>query len=154
IDHALALTPNLPEGHLTLGLFFYWGHRQFETALVEFNRTLELQPNSAMAREYRAGIYRRRGEWEHSVADFQRAEELDPRDAFIPQGLGLTYVFLRQWKEAERAESRALIIDPHNAAAAITFFASRLNSTGSVDSAWQALDGFPEARKLLVPAVF
>ncbi len=86
IDHALALAPNLPEAHLTLGLFFYWGHHQFETALVEFNRTLELQPNNAMAREYRAGIYRRRGEWEHSLADFQRAEELDPRDAFIPAG--------------------------------------------------------------------
>ena len=50
IDRALALAPNSPEAHLTLGLFFYWAHRQYEMALAEFNRTLELQPNNALAR--------------------------------------------------------------------------------------------------------
>src|SRR5262249_55958691 len=64
IDHALALAPNSPEAHLALGLFFYWGHREYETALAEFNRTLELQPNNASAQQYCAWVYRRRGEWE------------------------------------------------------------------------------------------
>jgi TolB-like protein len=40
IDRALALAPNSPEAHSALGLFFYWGHRQYEAALTEFNRTL------------------------------------------------------------------------------------------------------------------
>src|SRR5262249_38395789 len=62
IDHALALAPNSPEAHLALGLFFYWGHREYETALAEFNRTLELQPNNASAQQYCAWVYRRRGE--------------------------------------------------------------------------------------------
>ena len=114
IDRALALAPNSPEAHLALGLFFYWGHRQYEMALTEFNRTLELQPNSALARTYCAWVYRRRGEWERSLAEFQRAQELDPRDAQIPQNIGATYLTLRQWKDAERAELRALAIDPHN----------------------------------------
>ena len=81
IDRALALAPNSPEAHFALGLFFYWGHRQYEMALTEFNRTLELQPNNALARQYCASVYRRRGEWERSLADFQRAQELDPLDA-------------------------------------------------------------------------
>src|SRR5439155_470891 len=63
IDRALALAPNSPEAHFALGLFFYWGHRQYEIALAEFNRTLELQPNNALARQYCAYVYRRRGEW-------------------------------------------------------------------------------------------
>jgi serine/threonine-protein kinase len=46
IDHAVTLSPNSPEAHFALGLFFYWGHRQYENALGEFNRTLELQPNN------------------------------------------------------------------------------------------------------------
>ena len=33
IDRALALAPNSPEAHLVLGLFFYYGHRQYENAL-------------------------------------------------------------------------------------------------------------------------
>ena len=147
IDRALALAPNSPEAHLALGLFFYWGHRQYEKALAEFNRTLELQPNNALARQYCAWVYRRRGEWERSLADFQRAQELDPRDAQIPASIGATYLALRLWKDAERAELRALAIDPHNARAALSLLATRLNATGDVDSARRALDGFPEAIK-------
>ena len=152
IDRALALAPNSPEAHLALGLFFYWGHRQYENALAEFNRTLELQPNNALARQNCAWVYRRRGEWERCLADSQRAEELDPRDATIPGNIGSTYQTLRLWKDAERAELRSLAIDPHNALAAFWLLTSRVNSTGDVDSARRALDGFPEAIKSLTLA--
>jgi hypothetical protein len=77
----------------------------------------------------------------------QRAEELDLRDPRIPGDIGLTYLALRQWKDAERAAFRALALDPHNALAASVLHRSRLNSTGDVDSARRALDGFPEAIK-------
>src|SRR5437870_1240086 len=150
IDRALALAPNSPEAHLALGLFFYWGHRQYQMALTEFNRTLELQPNSALARTYCAWVYRRRGEWERSLAEFQRAQELDPRDVQIPQNIGATYLTLRQWKDAERAELRALAIDPHNGWAALSLLVSHLNATGDVGSARRVLDGFPEATKSLI----
>jgi serine/threonine protein kinase len=150
IDRALAIAPNLPEAHLALGLFFYWGHRQYEMALTEFNRTLELQPNSALARTYCAWVYRRRGEWERSLAEFQRAQELDPRDVQIPQNIGASYLTLRQWKDAERAELRALAIEPHNGWAALSLLVSHLNATGDVGSARRVLDGFPEASKSLI----
>ncbi len=149
IDRALALAPNSPQAHLALGLFFYWGHRQYQMALTEFNRTLELQPNSALARTYCAWVYRRRGEWERSLAEFQRAQELDPRDVQIPQNIGATYLTLRQWKDAERAELRALAIDPHNGWSALSLLISHLNATGDVGAARRALDGFPEATKSL-----
>jgi TolB-like protein/Flp pilus assembly protein TadD len=147
IDRSLALTPNSPEAHCALGLFFYWGHRQYEMALAEFNRTLELQPNSADARTYCAWVYRRRGEWARSLADSQRAEELDPRDARIPTNIGVTYTVLRLWKDAERAELRALAIDPHNTLAALFLLSSRLNATGDADWARRPLDSFPEVIK-------
>jgi TolB-like protein/Flp pilus assembly protein TadD len=149
IDRALALGPNSPEAHLALGLFFYFGHRQYENALTEFNRTLELQPNNALARANCAYVYRRRGDWERSLADSQRAQEVDPRDALNPTNIGVTYVLLRQWKDAERVELRALAIDPHNALAALWLLLSRLNSTGDVGSARRAVDGFPEAIRSL-----
>ena len=149
IDRALALAPDSPQAHLALGLFFYWVHRQYQMALTEFNRTLELQPNSALARTYCAWVYRRRGEWERSLAEFQRAQELDPRDVQIPQNIGATYLTLRQWKDAERAELRALAIDPHNGWSALSLLISHLNATGDVGAARRALDGFPEATKSL-----
>jgi TolB-like protein/Tfp pilus assembly protein PilF len=147
IDRALARDPNSPEAHVALGLFFYWGHRQYEMALVEFNRTLELQPNNADARKYCAWVYRRRGEWARSLADSQRAEELDPRDARIPTNIGVTYNALRLWKDAERAELRALAIDPHNTLGVLFLLGTRLNATGDVGSARRPLSGFPEVIK-------
>ena len=149
IDRALVIAPDSPEAHFALGLFFYWGHRQYEKALAEFNRTLEMQPNNVSARLYCAAIYRRRGEWEHSLAEFQRAQELDPRNAGIPAEIGSTYLALRQWKDAERAELRALAIDPHSALAAVNLLRTRLNGTGDIDSVRRAVDGFPEAIKSL-----
>jgi tetratricopeptide (TPR) repeat protein len=149
IDRALALAPNSPQAHLALGLFFYFGHRQYENALTEFNRTLELQPNNALARQLCGYVYRRRGDWERSLADSQRAHEIDPRDALNPTNIGTTYMLLRQWKDAERAELRALAIDPHNALAALFLLNIRLNATGDVGSARRAVDGFPEAIKSL-----
>ena len=147
IDRALALAPNSPEAHFALGLFFYWGHRQYEKALVEFNRTLELQPNNADARAFCAWVYRRRGEWKRSLADSQRAEELDPRDASIPTNIGATCFALRMWKDAERAELRALAMDPHNTQAATFLVLIRLTMTGDVNAARRALDDFPEVIK-------
>jgi len=147
IDRALALAPNSPEAHLALGLFFYWGHRQYENALAEFNRTLELQPNNADARAFCAWVYRRRGEWERSLADSLRAEELDPRDATISTNIGVTCYSLRLWKDAERAELRALAIDPHNTQAGMFLILTRLTTTGDVDAARRALDDFPDVIK-------
>jgi len=149
VDRALALAPNSPEAHFALGLFFYWGHRQYDKALAEFNRTLELQPNNADARAYCAWVYRRRGEWKRSLADSQRAEELDPRDASIPTNIAATCNVLRLWSDAERAELRALAIDPHNTQAAMFLVFTRLSTTGDVASARRALDDFPEVIKSL-----
>jgi TolB-like protein/Tfp pilus assembly protein PilF len=148
IDRALALAPNSPEAHFALGLFFYWGHRQYEMALAEFHRTLELQPNNALARDFCGSVYRRRGEWERSLAAFQRAQQLDPRNAAIPTDIEGVYAALRQWKDAERAGLRALAIDPHHMPAALILLTTRL-SAGAVDSARRAFDGFPEAIKVI-----
>ena len=129
IDHALAVAPNSAEAHVARGVFFYWAHRQYDDAVAEFNRALELQPNNALAQQFLGWVNRRRGEWERSIADAQRAQELDPRDPSIPSSLGGIYAALRLWNDAE--------------ALATLLATVRLNSTGDINSARHALDGFP-----------
>ena len=143
IDHALAVAPNSPEAHVARGVFFYWAHRQYDDAVAEFNRALELQPNNALAQQFLGWVYRRRGEWERSIADAQRAQELDPRDPSIPSSLGGIYAALRLWNDAERVELRTLTLDPYNTVAATLLATVRLNSTGDINSARHAFDGFP-----------
>src|SRR5438105_5261393 len=48
-DAANALAPTLAEAHVALGNYFYHGYWQYEQAVTEFERALQLQPNAANA---------------------------------------------------------------------------------------------------------
>src|SRR5881296_786728 len=91
IDRALAIAPGLPDAHFALGLFYYWGHRDYDPALREIDRAIELQPSSSDSWNIRASIHRRRGEWQRALAEFGRAAELNPRDSGTPAEIGNTY---------------------------------------------------------------
>jgi TolB-like protein/Flp pilus assembly protein TadD len=148
IDHALAIAPASPDAHLALAVFHYWGHRDYDPALRELDRTVELQPNSAVARAFYAWIYRRRGEWKQSLVAAERAAELDPRDPSIPGDIGSTYLTLRRWSEAKRMVTRALAIDPHNALAGQFLALIYINSAGDIRRARRAFEAVPVESKL------
>ena len=152
VDRALELAPNSPDAHFSLAIFYYWGHRQYEPALAELQRTLNLQPNNAKAQQYRAWILRRQGKWEQSLNEAKLAQELDPRDGQIPANLALDFAAQREWKEAERYASRALAIDPNNFVAINAQVAARLNGQGDIDGARRALDAIRE-RVRVFPAI-
>jgi TolB-like protein len=142
-EHALALAPNLPEGRIALGLFYYFGKLQYDQALNEFEHALELQPNNVRALGYVAGIHRRKGQWERSLSEFKRCEQLDPLDSILPSSIGASYLILRMWKEAHGPLSRSLALDPHNAFAMRDLVFSCLNGTGDVKEATRLLGTFP-----------
>src|SRR5438132_7475968 len=80
-EQALALAPNLRQVHVALGQFYYHGYRQYEQALAEFERALQIQPNASTALEYSGYVHRRRGQWERCLAELKRALDTDPRNA-------------------------------------------------------------------------
>src|SRR6266849_3727520 len=82
-EHAIALAPTLAEAHVALGNYFYHGYRQYEQALAEFERALQLQPNAATAVEYSGYVHRRQGQWARCLDEFKRALEEDPRNALL-----------------------------------------------------------------------
>ena len=147
IERALAIAPELPEAHLALGVFHYWGHREYDSALKALDRSIELQPSNSDSRTYRGAIYRRRGEWRRSLAEYERALELNPRDPSSFTELGNAYMQLRRWSEAERALTRALALDPHNVNAAFHLSVTYMNGTGDIRRARQAQEAVAEKPK-------
>jgi TolB-like protein/Tfp pilus assembly protein PilF len=138
IDRALALSPDSSDAHLALGVFHYWSHRDYDPALRELDRAIELQPNNSNAMSYRAAIYRRLAEWERSLAEFNRAAELDPRDASIPSNMAASYANLRRWSDSEREGRKALALDPEETVAARLLAITCINSNGDIGCARQA----------------
>src|SRR5258705_1717417 len=98
---ALNLAPDLPEAHVAVGLFHYYGFREYEPALIEFQRALELRPNYSLALQFIAFVHRRQGKWDRTLDELKRSIDQDPRDPYVQGGLAETYVFLRKWREAE-----------------------------------------------------
>jgi serine/threonine protein kinase/tetratricopeptide (TPR) repeat protein len=150
IHRALAIAPALPDAHFVLGQFYYWAYRDYDAALKELDRAIELQPSNAISRVGRASIYRRRGEWNRALVEFQRAAELDPRDPLIPAEIGWAYVWLRRWSDAEQSLKRALAIDPHFEDAARFLPMTYVNSTGDIPRARKVYEKLQEERAINV----
>src|SRR4029453_8851666 len=146
---ALTLAPDLAEAHVALGLFHYYGFREYEPALAEFQRALELRPNYSLALQFVAFVHRRQGKWDRTLDELKRSIDQDPRDPYVQGGLAETYVFLRKWREGEDTARRALTIDPHEATAMRMSLLSSLNRAGSAQEPLRLLATFPPDDLLL-----
>jgi TolB-like protein/Flp pilus assembly protein TadD len=111
-DESLRLQPNLPEGHLALGFSYYYGDRDYERALSEFEIAKRDLPNQAEAYFAIGAIQRRQGKWAESNANLEKAAALDPRNASILINLAYSYMALRNFEAAEKTLDRAITIAP------------------------------------------
>ncbi len=114
LDRALALDSNLPEVHLALGYYRYYGLRDYAGALAEFQQAEKGLPNSADVIEAMASLQRRLGHWDEAVAEQRRSVELDPRNVHASFSLATTYRMLRRFPEALATVDRALAWVPAN----------------------------------------
>jgi TolB-like protein/Tfp pilus assembly protein PilF len=153
-EQAVALAPNLAQVHVALGQFYYHGYRQYEQALAEFERALQLQPNASAALEYSGYVHRRQGQWERCLAELTRALEADPRNASLAANVSNTYIPLRMWKEAGLAARHSLELDPYAADGMRTLLGSIVSGSGDIKEAQRVLATFPAENKILVNSTF
>jgi len=111
-EESLRLEPNLPEGHLALGFSFYYGDRDYERALAEFEIAKRDLPNEAEAYMAIGAIQRRQGKWSESTANLEKAAALDPKNATILDQLALNYIALRNFDSADKTFDRAVAAAP------------------------------------------
>src|SRR6184192_1604547 len=113
-DRALALDPNLPETHLALGYYRYYGQHDFAGALAEFQQAEQGLPNNIDVIRGIALIQRRLGHWDEAIAEQRRAVELDPRNIDASSALAMTCMAVRRFTEALASVDRVLALEPAN----------------------------------------
>ena len=111
------MQPNLPEGHLALGFYYYYGERDYERALAEFEIAKRELPNEAQAYMAIGAIQRRQGKWTESIANMERAAALDPKNESVLINLAYSYLALRNFEAADKTVDRAIAIRPQSFAA-------------------------------------
>ena len=111
-DRALALQPELAEAHLAMGYVHYWGRRDYDAALAEFDKARKTLPNSASVLTAIAFVHRRLGKMEETISELKQSAALNPRDNLLPREIGSTFVYMRRYAEADPFYKRALALVP------------------------------------------
>jgi TolB-like protein/Tfp pilus assembly protein PilF len=111
-DQALRLQPDLGEGHLALGLYFYYEEGNYEEALHELNLAAKTLPNDGDVGLYIAAVQRRQGDMTQAIAAYQKAEAIDPRNSVMLYDAAQTYFGIRDWPNAVKGMDRVLALAP------------------------------------------
>ncbi|HEY3012702.1 MAG TPA: tetratricopeptide repeat protein, partial [Gemmatimonadales bacterium] len=111
-ERALRLRPDLPDPHVALGYYYYWGRLDYDHALRELALARERQPNNTDLMMATASVRRRQGRWPEAVANFEKAVQLDPRSTDAVFNLAETYQIIRKYDLALRAFDKAIAISP------------------------------------------
>jgi len=142
-DMALRLAPDLPQGHLAVGLTRYLIRGNYRRALDEFNLGLRGAPNDAELWAWIGRVHRNLGNWDSAVAAFDHARKLDPRDANLFQSIGDTYHYLRRYREAIEAYRYELVFAPDLAQPRLSLAWSYFLWKGELDTLRAVLQGLP-----------
>ena len=113
-NEAMRLAPNLAESRVALGYIYYYGERNYERALQEFETARQSLPNDANVIRAIGAIERRQGKWEQSTKNYRKAVSLNPRDAVLIRNLGLNYVAMRDYPTAAKVFDRAVTLAPND----------------------------------------
>ncbi|TAL62847.1 MAG: tetratricopeptide repeat protein [Bacteroidetes bacterium] len=112
IDAAFKIDPDLPEAHLALATYYYWGFLNYSKALEEIKITEEKLKNNSECIYIKASIYRRAGEWSLAKENYLKAFVLDPGTPRIVLDLAGTLYLIGEYQEAEKYFNKVISINP------------------------------------------
>jgi tetratricopeptide (TPR) repeat protein len=65
--------------------------RDYDRAIADFTKAIELDPQDPMAYDRRGGAYYRKGDYEQAIVDYNKVRELNPHYANVFFNLGISY---------------------------------------------------------------
>ena len=136
---ALDLDESSADAHRVLAFVRWQFEFAWHEAMTEYERALELGPNSALT-NYWFGIFLAViGFFDRAHILLKRAQELDPLSLVIPTVQGWTYFFARRFADALPYYRRVLAVDA-NHYLALWFLGETLVELGNYDEGIAALD--------------
>jgi tetratricopeptide (TPR) repeat protein len=109
---AIALAPDLAEGHLALGFYLANGALDLKQALGEFERARGLGHGAANILRVSGLFAIMTGGTEAGLADLRRAVTLDPLSALTHHLLGFGLYLAHRYEEARAANAEAISLEP------------------------------------------
>ncbi len=111
-ERARALRPDDPVTRLAWGFYYYRCVKDLPRALLEFQKSLELQPNNTWPLFLTSAIHRRQGLLAESLEGAKKVIQLDPLRPSFSMEAGITAMLMRRYDEAERFLDRSISLTP------------------------------------------
>jgi tetratricopeptide (TPR) repeat protein len=144
-ERALALNPDLAEGHAALAFIAFYWLRDFPAAERSFQRAISLAPGSARARHWYATALLHMGEFPRALEQIGAAQRLEPQSRSILADRALILFYAGRPDEAvaqlrQMAAAEPDFLSPHNYLALIhlhrgdhaSWIAEEIHSAGAV----------------------
>jgi serine/threonine-protein kinase len=111
-EQAIALAPELAEGHIALSNVLEWHFLDFAGAAAECTRALALAPGSALVVRWCSGVAADTGQFEKAIAAAQHGVALDPLNPLTHLWLADALQKARRYNESIPVYREALALDP------------------------------------------
>ena len=118
--------------------------RDYEAAIADYNKTIELNPKFSWSYMNRALVYGRLERWDEAIADYGRAIELDQNYADAYNGRAWSYCQIGKFAEALVDANKALELKPNEA----NYFDTRADAFVGLKRYEEALADLNNAIKL------
>lgn len=141
---ALEIQPDLPEGHRALGLYYYWGQRNYKQALSEFSLAAAGRPNDPLIISSIGLVLRRQGRWQEAMDAFIRVSQLDPKDDINAVDMASTCGRMRRYEDGVEHCRRAIALAPGDVFPYILLAKTMRTANGSIDGAREVLESMPD----------
>jgi Flp pilus assembly protein TadD len=90
----------------------YFGNRDYYMAFVQYEKSLEIQPDNLRIHLKQGLLFLNTGKYEEAAKSFFTVAEKDPGNAFAYEGLGNAFFEMRKYGEAEAHFRKAVEIEP------------------------------------------
>jgi len=112
IRKAFELDKDLTDANIAQGFYSYFCEKDYQKALVYFNRALIQDPENYQPLFFMAAVYRKMGEWGRSQSLISKVIRLNPQVALFLTNIGLSYTFLHKYDSALIYHQKAIDIKP------------------------------------------
>ena len=85
---------------------------QYDQAIANFDKAIEINPRYAEAYNNRGIAYLRKGQYDKAISDFTKVIEINPKDAMAHENRGLVYAILGQYDKSTSDHTKAIELDP------------------------------------------
>ena len=111
-EKSLELEPNLSDGHIAMGWYYYHCKLDYTNALAEFFQALKYQSRNADVYDGIGSVYRRQGKFQEALDYFNKGVESSPRDNIMLSNVVTTLILLRSYDEAYTYLHKDLTLTP------------------------------------------